>query len=45
MLGELGVDTLKEVMGKRWLWCEGNEEMDSADSMSQDNKIEKMVWG
>lgn len=45
MRGELDVDTFKEVMGKRWRWREGNEEMDSADSMSQDNEIEKMVWG
>ncbi|CAG7939096.1 unnamed protein product [Penicillium nalgiovense] len=45
MRGELDVETFKDVMGKRWRYREGNEEMDSADSLSQDNEIENMVWG
>ncbi|KAJ5087558.1 hypothetical protein N7456_011174 [Penicillium angulare] len=45
MKGELDIETFKEMMGKRWRYREGNEEMDSKDSMSQDNEIENMVWG
>lgn len=45
MRGDLAVETFKEIMGKRWRWREGNEEMDDGDSMSQDAQIEKMVWG
>lgn len=45
MRGDLDVETFKDVMGKRWRYREGNEEMDNADSLSQDNEIENMVWG
>lgn len=45
MRGDLDVETFKEVMGKRWRYREGNEEMENGDSISQDNEIEKMVWG
>jgi hypothetical protein len=45
MRGELDVGTFVDVMGKRWRYREGNEEMDNADSLSQDNEIENMVWG
>ncbi|KAJ6168392.1 hypothetical protein N7497_001235 [Penicillium chrysogenum] len=45
MRGGLDVETFKDVMGKRWRYREGNEEMDNADSLSQDNEIENMVWG
>lgn len=45
MHGDLSVETFKEVMGKRWRWREGNEEMDDGDSMSQDSEVEKMIWG
>lgn len=45
MRGDLDVDTFKSVMGKRWRYREGNEEMGDADSLTQDDEIENMVWG
>ncbi|KUM64591.1 hypothetical protein ACN42_g2513 [Penicillium freii] len=45
MRGHMDVETFKQVMGKRWRYREGNEEMNSADSLSQDNEIDNMVWG
>ncbi|KAJ5139039.1 uncharacterized protein N7515_003887 [Penicillium bovifimosum] len=45
MNGELDVETFKDVMGKRWRYREGNEEIENGKSLSQDNEIENMVWG
>ncbi|KAJ5779117.1 hypothetical protein N7457_006837 [Penicillium paradoxum] len=45
MHGDLDVAAFKDVMGKRWRYREGNEEMDNGDALSQDTEIEQMVWG
>lgn len=45
MRGDLNVQTFKEVMGKKWRWREGNEEMDERGSTCQDSEVERMVWG
>lgn len=45
MQGELNVETFKDVMGKRWRYREGNEEMDDAGPLTQDDEIENLVWG
>ncbi|KAF7133622.1 hypothetical protein CNMCM5793_004920 [Aspergillus hiratsukae] len=45
MHGDLDVEIFKELMGKRWRWREGNEEMDDGGSMSQDSEVEKLIWG
>lgn len=44
MNGEMDVETFKEVMGKRWRYREGNEDMASGDSISQDDGIENLIW-
>jgi hypothetical protein len=37
---EVSVGWFKDVMGKRWRYREGD-----AEHASQDNEIEKLVWG
>jgi len=43
--GEINVKWFKEVMGKRWRWREGNEELKDGDEISQDEDIEKLILG
>ncbi|KAJ4185975.1 hypothetical protein NW759_016959 [Fusarium solani] len=46
MAGELNVRWFKEVMGKKWRRREGNEELEEGeDTATQDNEIEKLIWG
>ncbi|KAI9372271.1 hypothetical protein BJX61DRAFT_542893 [Aspergillus egyptiacus] len=44
MRGEMDVENFKEVMGKRWRYREGNEDMEGGEMASQDSEIEKLVW-
>ena len=42
--GEMDVNTFKQVMGKRWRYREGNEEMMNGESATQDSEIEALIW-
>lgn len=44
MNGEMDVETFKEVMGKRWRYREGNEEMADGGAATQDSDIENLIW-
>ena len=45
MRGDIDVDHFKEAMGKRWSYRERNEDMANGASATQDEDIEKLVWG
>lgn len=48
MQGEMDVEYFKEVMGKRWRYREGNEDMgeqEGSGAKTQDDDIERMIWG
>ncbi|KAJ5091863.1 hypothetical protein NUU61_006733 [Penicillium alfredii] len=44
MRGSMDVEQFKEVMGARWRYREGNEEIADGDAVTQDSEIEKLVW-
>lgn len=44
MREDMDVDTFKQVMGKRWRYREGNEEMINGEGTTQDGKIEAFIW-
>lgn len=44
MKGEMIVNTFKQVMGKRWRYREGNEEMTNGEDATQDTDIEALIW-
>lgn len=44
MRGDMDVNTFKQVMGKRWRYREGNEEMENGDGATQDSEIEALIW-
>jgi hypothetical protein len=44
MRGEMDVESIKEEMGKRWRYREGNEEIEGGDATTQTSEIEKLVW-
>jgi hypothetical protein len=44
MGGRMSVRWFKEVMGKRWRWREGNEDLEGGDDITQDEDVEKLVW-
>jgi hypothetical protein len=46
MRGDMDVECFKEVMGKKWRYREGNEEMANGDTAAtQDSELEKLIWG
>jgi hypothetical protein len=47
MDGRISVRWFKEVMGKRWRWREGNEDLEDGerDDIAQDEDVEKLIWG
>lgn len=45
MRGYIDVEYFKEAMGKRWRYREGNEDMANGALATQDEDIEKLVWG
>ena len=47
MDGRISVGWFKEVMGKRWRWREGNEDLEDGerDDIAQDEDVEELVWG
>ncbi|KAI9928093.1 hypothetical protein MW887_002126 [Aspergillus wentii] len=45
MRGDMNVESYKEIMGKRWRYREGNENMSNGKEATQDSEIAKMVWG
>ena len=45
MRGDIDVEHFKEAMGNRWRYREGNEDMADGASATQDEDIEKLVWG
>lgn len=45
MGGEVDVEWFKEVMGKRWRWREGNEEVADGEEMTQDDDIRRLIFG
>ncbi|KAF9634768.1 Oxoglutarate/iron-dependent oxygenase [Lasiodiplodia theobromae] len=45
MGGEVDVEWFKEVMGKRWRWREGNEELADGEEMTQDDDIRRLIFG
>ena len=46
MRGDYNVERFKEIMGKRWRYREGNQEMDAeiADALSQDGENANLVF-
>ncbi|KAE8423612.1 hypothetical protein BDV36DRAFT_242945 [Aspergillus pseudocaelatus] len=44
MRGEIDTKVFKEVMGKRWRYREGNEEMEGHEVGTQDDEIAKLIW-
>lgn len=45
LAGEIQVKWFKEIMGKRWRWREGTEELKDGDLITQDEDIEKLILG
>ena len=47
MDGRISLRWFKEVMGKRWRWREGNEDLEDGerDDIAQDEDVEKLIWG
>lgn len=44
--GKVSVEWFKEVMGKRWRYREGNEELGAGPGeITQDSDIERLIWG
>ncbi len=43
----MAVRWFKKVMGKRWRWREGNEELEDGkrNDIAQDEDVERLVWG
>ncbi|KAE8307339.1 hypothetical protein BDV41DRAFT_55667 [Aspergillus transmontanensis] len=44
MRGDIDTEVFKEVMGKRWRYREGNEEMEGHEVGTQDDEIAKLIW-
>ncbi|RAQ51071.1 oxidoreductase [Aspergillus flavus] len=44
MRGDIDTGVFKEVMGKRWRYREGNEEMEGHEIGTQDDEIAKLIW-
>ncbi|KAE8143838.1 hypothetical protein BDV38DRAFT_276907 [Aspergillus pseudotamarii] len=44
MRGKIDTEVFKEVMGKRWRYREGNEEMEGHEVGTQDDEIAKLIW-
>lgn len=44
MKSEMDVNTVKQVMGRRWRYREGNEEMANGEYATQDTEIEALIW-
>lgn len=45
LAGEIKVKWFKEIMGKRWRWREGNEELEDGAEITQDKDIERLILG
>jgi isopenicillin N synthase-like dioxygenase len=45
LAGQLDVKWFKEIMGKRWGWREGNEELEDGEEITQDEDIERLILG
>jgi isopenicillin N synthase-like dioxygenase len=41
--GQLDFKWFKEIMGKRWRWREGNEELEDGEEITQDEDLERLI--